>query len=115
MSNRMNIAVGEKIFVEGGADFIAMARPLIADPELPSKAQQGRIDEIRSCVACNQGCLDRLLTHGCKRITLVEMSNSIGKDIGPITRWSVLAYLKQHNVKIMKGAKAISRTVCIMN
>ncbi|TWH59476.1 2,4-dienoyl-CoA reductase (NADPH2) [Desulfitobacterium sp. LBE] len=317
MSNRMNIAVGEKILVEGGADFIAMARPLIADPELPRKAQQGRSDEIRPCVACNQGCLDRimvhtdveclgnaeagkesklsqgkclptqvktahpekilvigagaagleyarvasarghsvtiweqnrqpggqilmasaipgrhdfvelanylicacekqgvlinyqvtaakediikkveegdftrvvvatgagpiapkipaekeakvvqawevlksqaevgsnviivgagavgvetaltlaeigtldsatlrhlilyraetpdelyrLLTHGCKKITLVEMSNSIGKDIGPSTRWSVLARLKQHNVKIMKGAKAIS-------
>ena len=59
----MNIAVGEKILLEGGADFIAMARPLIADPELPSKAQQGRIDGIRPCVACNQGCLDRIMAH----------------------------------------------------
>jgi 2,4-dienoyl-CoA reductase (NADPH2) len=63
MSNRMNISVSEKIVAEGNADFIAMARPFIADPELANKATQGKYDEIRPCVACNQGCLDRIMSH----------------------------------------------------
>lgn len=63
MSNRMNISVGEKIVAEGNADFIAMARPFIADPELANKATQGKYDEIRPCIACNQGCLDRIMVH----------------------------------------------------
>src|SRR3954469_396852 len=37
-----------------------MARPLLADPDLPRKARSGREDEINTCIACNQGCLDRV-------------------------------------------------------
>jgi 2,4-dienoyl-CoA reductase (NADPH2) len=61
MSNRMNIPVAESIVDEGGADFIALARPFIADPELANKGAEGKYDEIRPCVACNQGCLDRVM------------------------------------------------------
>jgi len=39
-----------------------MGRPLIADPELPRKAKEGRLDEIVHCVACNQGCFDRIFS-----------------------------------------------------
>lgn len=63
MSNRINIPIAEKIVNEGIADFIAMARPFIADQELANKASQGKYDEIRPCVACNQGCLDRIMSH----------------------------------------------------
>jgi 2,4-dienoyl-CoA reductase (NADPH2) len=42
----------EQILATGKADFIGMARPLIADPDLPGKAREGRIDEIRFCTAC---------------------------------------------------------------
>ena len=37
-----------------------MARPLLADPDLPRKALEGREAEINTCIACNQGCLDRV-------------------------------------------------------
>jgi 2,4-dienoyl-CoA reductase-like NADH-dependent reductase (Old Yellow Enzyme family) len=40
----------------GGADLVGMARPLIADPDLPRKLFEGRRDEIRPCVACNEDC-----------------------------------------------------------
>ena len=40
----------------GGADLVGMARPLIADPDLPRKLFEGRTDEIRPCVACNEDC-----------------------------------------------------------
>jgi 2,4-dienoyl-CoA reductase (NADPH2) len=40
----------------GGADLVGMARPLIADPDLPRKLLEGRTAEIRPCVACNEDC-----------------------------------------------------------
>ena len=50
-------AVAENILAEEKADLIGMARPLLADPELPRKAEADRAELIRPCVACNQGCL----------------------------------------------------------
>jgi len=58
-SNRINTPeIAEKILREGKADMVSMMRALLADPELPKKAMEGRGDEIRLCVACNQGCMD---------------------------------------------------------
>ncbi|MBU3948703.1 MAG: FAD-dependent oxidoreductase [Proteobacteria bacterium] len=51
----------EKMLAEGQTDLVGMCRALIADPELPKKAMEGRIDEIRSCIACNQGCIGRAM------------------------------------------------------
>jgi len=50
----------EKILEEGHADLVAMNRALIADPELPRKAREGRIDEIRKCLGCMEGCWMRV-------------------------------------------------------
>ena len=49
-------AVAEEIIQTGKADFVAMARPLLADPELPRKAAAGRLDDIRPCVTCLEDC-----------------------------------------------------------
>lgn len=63
-SNRINTPdLAERLIAEGRVDMVTMARALIADPELPRKAQAGRADEIRPCVACNQGCYDRLFAN----------------------------------------------------
>lgn len=51
--------MAEEILKRGQADMIAMGRALIADPELPHKAKEGRIDEIRPCIYCNE-CIGRL-------------------------------------------------------
>jgi 2,4-dienoyl-CoA reductase (NADPH2) len=60
-SHRINDPVlAEEILREKKADLVAMARPLIADPELPKKAKEGRFEDIRPCIACNQGCFDNL-------------------------------------------------------
>jgi NADH:flavin oxidoreductases, Old Yellow Enzyme family len=59
--NRINTSkLAEKILREGKADFIGMARPLLADPELPNKAMSGDSETIRPCIGCNQGCLDNV-------------------------------------------------------
>jgi 2,4-dienoyl-CoA reductase-like NADH-dependent reductase (Old Yellow Enzyme family)/thioredoxin reductase len=47
----------EQILENNQADFIGMARSLICDPEWSNKAREGRIDEIRKCIGCNQACL----------------------------------------------------------
>ena len=52
--------LAEWILEEGKADMIGMVRELIADPHLPNKAREGRLDEIRTCVACMQSCIGRL-------------------------------------------------------
>lgn len=58
-SNRINTPeVAEGIISEGEADLVSMARPLLADPFFVSKAEAGRGDEINTCIACNQACLD---------------------------------------------------------
>lgn len=58
MCNRvMGPEIGEKLLALGRADLVGLGRPLIADPELPNKARAQRAEEIRPCMACNQGCL----------------------------------------------------------
>jgi mycofactocin system FadH/OYE family oxidoreductase 2 len=46
----------ETILANNQADMVGMTRALIADPELPNKAREGRLEEIRKCISCNDGC-----------------------------------------------------------
>ncbi len=58
-SNRINMPdTGEDIIASGKADMIQMARPLLADPFWVNKTATNRVDEINTCIACNQACLD---------------------------------------------------------
>jgi 2,4-dienoyl-CoA reductase (NADPH2) len=63
-SNRINMPeVAEEILARGDADMISMARPFLADADWVVKAAQGRSDEINTCIACNQACLDHTFQH----------------------------------------------------
>jgi len=60
-TNRINMPeTAEKVLAEGDADMISMARPFLADPDWVVKAESGRADEINTCIACNQACLDHV-------------------------------------------------------
>ena len=60
-TNRINDpAVAEAILARGGASLVSMARPLLADPDFMLKAAANRADEINTCIACNQACLDHI-------------------------------------------------------
>lgn len=60
-SNRINTPdVAEDVLMRGDADMVSMARPFLADPDFVIKAAEGRADEINSCIACNQACLDHI-------------------------------------------------------
>ena len=62
-SNRINMPeVAEAVLERGDADLVSMARPMLADPDLVRKAAEGREDEINTCIACNQACLDHTFT-----------------------------------------------------
>ncbi|MGW5384095.1 oxidoreductase [Nocardia sp. NPDC003963] len=63
-SNRINMPeTAEEILTRGDAQLISLARPLLADPEWADKAATGRTDEINTCIACNQACLDHAFQH----------------------------------------------------
>jgi len=50
----------DQVLADGAVDVVGMTRALIADPEMPRKAREGRLDEIRQCVGANEGCIDRI-------------------------------------------------------
>ena len=58
-SNRINMPdTAEEILAQGKADMVQMARPFLADPYWVNKTATNRVDEINTCIACNQACLD---------------------------------------------------------
>jgi 2,4-dienoyl-CoA reductase (NADPH2) len=62
-SNRINMPeVAQELIESGVADLVSMARPLLADPDFAKKTRLGIVDEINTCIGCNQACLDRIFT-----------------------------------------------------
>ncbi|MGI9391695.1 MAG: FAD-dependent oxidoreductase [Boseongicola sp.] len=51
--------IAERILADGDADLCGMTRALITDPEMPRKAREGQVDDIRACIGCNQSCIGR--------------------------------------------------------
>jgi len=81
--NRINDPhLAEKILADGHADVIGMVRAQICDPELANKTKEGRTDDIRYCIACNQGCIGRVAIAN-KRVGCVQ-NPAVGeeKDLG---------------------------------
>ncbi|BBZ29892.1 2,4-dienoyl-CoA reductase [Mycolicibacterium madagascariense] len=63
-SNRINMPQSaEQILADGDVQLISMARPLLSDPEWVNKAATDAADEINTCIACNQACLDHAFAH----------------------------------------------------
>ncbi|MBT8218323.1 MAG: FAD-dependent oxidoreductase, partial [Bacteroidia bacterium] len=62
-TNRINMPdVAEQVLEDGCSDMVSMARPFLADGEFVIKAMEDRADEINTCIACNQACLDHTFT-----------------------------------------------------
>lgn len=60
-SNRINTPeLAEAVLARGDADMVSMARPFLADPFFVKKAAEGKSQEINTCIACNQACLDHI-------------------------------------------------------
>lgn len=74
----------ERILKEGKADFIAMGRALLADPDLPKKAREGRFGDIKRCISCNS-CIDRMMINQDVRC-MVNYETGIEDEIESIER-----------------------------
>ncbi len=74
-----NVHVMEDILKANRADFVALGRQSLADPELPNKVLEGRVNEIAPCIACNQSCLGYLNTAGYVRCLVNPVTGGEGK------------------------------------
>ena len=52
--------IAERMLVDGETDMCGMTRAMICDPLMPQKAEAGRVDDIRACIACNQACIGHM-------------------------------------------------------
>ncbi len=83
-SNRINDPeVAEDLLARGVADLVSLARPLLADPDFAAKVRTGRTEEINTCIACNQACLDRIFTD---RTATCMVNPRAGREIEFTTR-----------------------------
>ena len=71
----------DEVLAKGDADMVAFGRQVLADPDFLIKASEGRFDDIRKCLACNQGCIERLM---------LEMGSSVRCAINPETGQELL-------------------------
>jgi len=123
-SNRINMPdVAEQVLAAGHADLVSMARPMLADADLVNKAFEGREDEINTCIACNQACLDHTFTgrltsclvnpKACHETLLVAKPAATARDIavvgaGPAgLAFAVEAAQRGHKITIYEAASEI--------
>jgi len=84
-TNRINMpAVAESVLEERQADMVSMARPFLADPEWVIKTEQGRENEINTCIGCNQACLDHLFSR--KTASCLVNPRACHETVMPLTK-----------------------------
>lgn len=130
-TGRINDPVmAEKVLANGQADMIGMCRGLICDPFLPKKAQEGRLEDIRYCIACNQGCIGRIgmnKTLGCVQNPAVGREKEWGEGTlekasvkkkvtivggGPAGMWAAkMAGRRGHSVTLIDRNEALGGQV----
>ncbi len=92
-------AVAEQILQEGKADLIAIGRGLIADPEWPKKAQEGKPETIRPCLSCNQGCSDRMYWQR-------DISCTVNPLVGRETTYPIKVAAQKRKIIVIGGGPA---------
>ncbi|MHC1761441.1 MAG: FAD-dependent oxidoreductase [Negativicutes bacterium] len=98
----------EDVLAKGDADFIGLARGLVADPYWPNKAAKGETDKIRKCISCNIGCTERRISGIC------SIKCSVNPDVGQEGRSSVaVASGTKHKKVIVIGAGAAGLNVAL--
>lgn len=80
-------------------DIVGYGRPLLADPELPNKIRTGRLEDIRPCISCQQGCLARL-AHG------LPLSCAVNPACGREKALGVVPAAEKKNVLVVGGGLA---------
>lgn len=121
--------MADQIIREGKADLVYMGRALIADPELPNKARDAKLDDIRQCIGCNRGCIDRLFKGqdvqcsvnpdvGQEAETVIVPTNTPKKVIvvgaGPAGMEAAkVAALRGHRVTVLEQEAELGGRMCV--
>jgi 2,4-dienoyl-CoA reductase (NADPH2) len=123
-SNRINMPeVAEQVLANGDADIVSMARPMLADADFMIKTMEGREDEINTCIACNQACLDHTFNgievsclvnpRACHETKLNYLPTEVPKRIAVIgagpagLAYAEVAAQRGHAVTLYDGASEI--------
>jgi len=85
VGNINDAVLANKVISEGKADFIAVGRGQLADPDFCNKALNDDFDSILKCISCNQGCFDRLFFEKTYVSCLLNPSSGREKDFGIIS------------------------------
>jgi 2,4-dienoyl-CoA reductase-like NADH-dependent reductase (Old Yellow Enzyme family)/thioredoxin reductase len=88
--------VAERVLQEGKADFIGIARGLIADPEWPKKVAEGKVEDIRKCIACNEGCIQRA-------VSFQAITCSVNAMVGKERRYKIESATEPKKVLVVGG------------
>ncbi|WP_446893140.1 FAD-dependent oxidoreductase [Acinetobacter sp. NS4_7] len=123
-SNRINTPeMAEHVLAAGHADMVSMARPMLADAFFVQKAEQGRSDEINTCIGCNQACLDHIFSmkiasclvnpRACHETELIFKESAQAKNIAVIgagpagLSFATYAAERGHQVTIFEASNQI--------
>ena len=123
-TNRINTPeIAEEILEKGHADMVSMARPFLADADFMQKAMQNKADEINTCIACNQACLDHVFKNitasclvnprACHETELNYLPAKSKKKIGVIgagpagLSFATIAAQRGHEVHLFEADKEI--------
>jgi len=97
--------LAEEILTSGKADLIGMARALLADPELPDKAKEGRLEDIRTCTACCY-CLDQVHADIVNVMNNFPVACAINVRAGRETKYLIEPAAEPKKVTVIGGGPA---------
>lgn len=99
-SNRINdLRQAEAILEDDRCDLVSMARPLLADPLIVRKSSEGRFDEVNTCIACNQACLDHIFDG---KIASCLVNPEVGRE----KEWALAPATKLKKVAVVGAGPA---------
>ena len=105
-TNRINTPqTAEAILAAGQADMVSMARPFLADPDFVNKARDGRAEEINTCIACNQACLDHIFSH--KEASCLVNPRACRETVFPAFGQTTASFITHHSSLIAHRSIAV--------
>jgi thioredoxin reductase len=83
--NRLDLA--DDILASGRADMVCICRPLLADPYFPQKGKEGRVNDIRPCIRCTEGCFGPIVRNEPVTCTVnAELAVAYEQTLDPVAR-----------------------------